>query len=124
MSEQKKTRNRFGSFFKRLSKLGGMNIMEKDSIARFINETEADKIAELIRDAQSSINREIRFRIHQPLSNFTKFEQNNIIVSLTNEEEKHSTEIFEPFIAKGYNITPLAEYEPFSGYNVYVVSWK
>ena len=125
MNEQQNKKNGLNTLFQKVSKRWNrINIMEKESVARLLNETEADKTAELIRNAQANINHEIRFRVHQPIGNFTKFEQNNLIISLTEEEEKHSNEIFAPFIAKGYTIIPLAEYEPFTGYDVYLLSWK
>ena len=98
--------------------------MEKESVARIITETEADRIAEIIRDAQMTINNEIRFRAHQSFDNLTRFELNNLFVSLSEKEEPYSNEIFEPFIAKGYTLTPLSVFEPFADYSVYLLSWK
>ena len=110
---------------KRLSSFGRrINIVEKETVSRLVSDTEEDEILDMIRTAQAAINGEIRFRAHQPYGSITKFERSNLVVSLSEDEERHKTEIFEPFIEKGYTVTPLEEYEPFGGYHVYLVSWK
>lgn len=123
-------KKRNGSFLSRIEKkitnIGkSVNIMERNTMARIISDEETDEIAEMIRLAQSEINNEIRYKAKQILGNVTRFDKNNLIVSLSEKEETKSNEIFEPFIDKGYTVVSLSDnYEPFKGYNVYLVSWK
>ena len=110
---------------RKLSSFGkGVNIIDKETVSRLVNDTETSEITEMIRLKQTEINSEIRFRAHQPYGEITKFERSNLIVSLCEDEERYKTEIFESFINKGYAVTPLEVYEPFADYNVYLVSWK
>ena len=129
MKEKQQNGTRFDALLnrleKRLSSFGKrINIVEKETVSRLVNDTEEDEILEMIRTKQGEINGEIRFRAHQPFGAITKFERSNLVVSLSEDEEQHKTEIFKPFIEKGYAVTALEDYEPFGGYHVYLVSWK
>lgn len=128
MQNEKKT-NKVGRLIRKaerkLQNLGkGINIPDKDTMSRIINDAKEEEVSEMIRERQYGINNEIRFRVKQPNDAITDFERNNVVVSLSNTEESHSSEIFAPFVEKGYTVTKLAEYEPFVEYNVYLVSWN
>jgi hypothetical protein len=128
MSE-KNNETRFGTLLRKLErKLNPfgkhLKVVEKDKISGMITDAENEDTLETIRTMQFQINNEIGFRVRQPLETITRFERSNLIVSLSDKEDKHSDEIFEPFISKGYTVVSLKEYEPFGDYHVYLVSWK
>lgn len=123
--QSKKEEKNFKNFFKNLFKFGhGLNIKDKSILASKIANATNDAISECIHGKQCLINGEIKYMASQPIGAVTDFSRSNLVVSLTDTEEKYSTEIFEPFIAKGYAVTQLCDYTPFAGYNVYLVSWK
>ena len=120
---------RFGTLLRKLEKklnpfVKHLKVAEKDKLSGIITDAENEEILEMIRTMQFQINNEIGFRVRQPLETITRFERSNLIVSLSDKEDKHSDEIFEPFISKGYTVISLKEYEPFGDYHVYLVSWK
>ncbi len=128
-NNKKSNESRFGALFRKIErKITGIGknvtIPERDKISTYISEVENDDVTELIREAQYLISNEIKFRAHQPIGAVTRFERNNLVVSLTENEEQHSAEIFEPFVSKGYTVTDLTEYDPFAEYHVHLVSWK
>lgn len=127
--QEKNNESRFGTLLRKLERKFNpfgrrLNIADKDKVARIVNESEYDNISEIVMDTQCQINSEITFRVRQSIDSITRFERNNLIVSLSETEEKHSSEIFEPFIQKGYSVTDLKDFEPFKDYHVYLVSWK
>lgn len=128
-NNKKQNESRFGTLLRKIErKLSGyaknVTIPEREKISTYISESETDEIEEVVREAQYQINNEIKFRAHQPIGAITRFERNNLVVSLTENEEQHSAEIFEPFVSKGYTVTDLTEYDPFAEYHVHLVSWK
>ena len=127
--QEKNNETRFGTLLRKLErKLNPfgkhLKVVEKDKISSMITEAENEDTLEMIRTMQFQINNEISFRVRQPLETITRFERSNLIVSLSDKEDKHSDEIFEPFISKGYTVVSLKDYEPFDEYHVYLVSWK
>lgn len=127
--QDKQSESRFGTLLRKIErKLNPfgrhLNIADKDKMARMVNDAESDEVLELVRNIQFHINGEIHFRVRQPMECITRFERNNLIVSLSETENLHAKEIFEPFVEKGYFVTDLKEFEPFSEYHVYLVSWK
>ena len=129
MQNKKQNDSRFGTLLRKIErKLSGytrnVNIAERETISTYISESETDNIDEIVRETQYQINNEIKFRAHQPIGAVTRFERNNLVVPLSETEQAHSDEIFAPFLEKGYSVTDLKDFEPFSDYHVYLVSWK
>ena len=129
MTQDKNNETRFGTLLRKLErKLNPfgkyLKVAEKDKVSSIIAEAENEEIMEMIRTMQFQINNEISFRVKQPIDSITRFERSNLIVSLSENENKHSSEIFEPFVSKGYTVVSLKAYEPFVEYHVYLVSWK
>lgn len=127
--QEKQNENRFGTLLRKIErKLNPfgrhLNIADREKMVRMVNDAESDEILEMVRTMQFNINGEINFRVRQPRDSITRFERNNLIVSLSEIENLHSDEIFEPFIEKGYSVTDLTVFEPFGEYHVYLVSWK
>ena len=127
--QEKNNETRFGTllrkFERKLNPFGKhLKVVEKDKLSGMITDAENEEILEMIRTMQFQINNEISFRVRQPLETITRFERSNLIVSLSDKEDKHSDEIFDPFISKGYTVVNLNDYEPFGEYHVYLVSWK
>lgn len=127
--QEKNNETRFGTLLRKLErKLNPfgkhLKVVEKDKLSGMITDAENEEIMETIRTMQFQINNEIGFRVRQPLETITRFERSNLIVSLSDKEDKHSDEIFEPFISKGYTVVSLKDYELFGDYHVYLVSWK
>ena len=114
----KKTENKLRGLRRRV------NIADSSSISTLIKNAETDEIVEMINDIQYDINSVIRYRAHLSVGSITDFERNNYIVSLSEKQAKYSSEIFAPFIEKHYIVTDLGKFEPFTGYNVYLLSWK
>ena len=114
--------NRLGT---RLSYLTShVNILDKDTMSRIVNNARTNSIDNMVHEIQYNINNSIRSRVHAQSGNLTDFEKSNLIVSLSDIEALHAADIFAPFIDKGYKVLLLNEYEPFSEYNVYLISWK
>lgn len=127
--QDKNNETRFGTLLRKIErKLNPfgrhLNIADKDKMARMVNDAETDEVLEIVRTVQFNINGEIKFRARQPIDTITRFERNNLVVSLSDTENIHTSDIFAPFIEKGYTVTDLKEFEPFSEYHVYLVSWK
>ena len=127
--QDKNNETRFGTLLRKLErKLNPfgkhLKVVEKEKISGMITDAENEEIFEMIRTMQFQINNEIGFRVKQPIDSITHFERSNLIVSLSDKEYKHSDEIFEPFLSKGYTVVNLKDYEPFGEYHVYLVSWK
>ena len=127
--QDKNNETRFGTLLRKLErKLNPfgkhLKVVEKEKISGMITDAENEEIFEMIRTMQFQINNEISFRVKQPIDSITRFERSNLIVSLSENENKHSDEIFEPFLSKGYTVVSLMNYEPFGEYYVYLVSWK
>lgn len=127
--QEKNNETRFGTLLRKLErKLNPfgkhLKVVEKDKLSGMITDAENEEILEMIRTMQFQINNEIGFRVRQPLETITRFERSNLIVSLNDKEDKHSDEIFEPFLSKGYTVVNLKNYDPFWAYHVYLVSWK
>ncbi len=127
--QDKQNESRFGTLLRKIERKFNpfgrhLNIADKDKMARMVNDAESDEVLEVVRSVQFHINGEIHFRVRQPMDSITRFERNNLIVSLSDTENLHAKEIFEPFEEKGYHVVSLRDYEPFSDYHVYLVSWK